>query len=74
MKDLQKEINEIKKSHSKLTKEINGRIAVAVATRYYDKENCVAIGCGIQYWTEQMIKQGCSINTDGTKSIFLEKL
>lgn len=43
----------------------NKRIAVIVESDH---------GIGIQFWTEEMIKTGESSNTDGTFSVFLEKV
>jgi hypothetical protein len=63
------QINEVRQSHSKLNKTVNGRIAVIVKTTCWG-ESII----GVQYWTPDMIAKGFSINSDKTVSKFLEKL
>lgn len=63
-------INEVRESGLKITKEINGRIAVIVLTPYSARKS----NYGIQFWTPQMIEIGTSKNTDNTTSTLIEKL
>ena len=60
-----KTIQEIKETHKRLSKELGGVIAVIVKN---------GRSLGVQYWTPEMIDKGESLNTDNTKSVFIERL
>jgi hypothetical protein len=64
------QINEVRQSHSKLNKTVNGRIAVIVKTYLTDTKSYF----GVQYWTPGMIAKAFSVNDDKTISIFKDKL
>ncbi len=63
-------IAEVRQSHSKLSKETNGRLAVIVLTDYSPRKQQY----GVQYWTPEMIALGNSKNTDRTNSKFISNL
>jgi hypothetical protein len=63
-------IAEVRKSSSKISKNSIDRIAVIVLIPYSARR----ADYGIQFWTPELIKTGVSINTDKTKSIFVEIL
>ena len=63
-------IAEVRESHTKLSKEVNGRTAVIVLSNYTARKQQY----GVQYWTPEMIAVGQSKNTDNTKSIYISNL
>ena len=64
------EIQRLKKSWNNKSNLVGDRLAVIAYTEY-EKGKFVY---GIQFWTQEMIDQGVSINTDRTESIFIEQL
>lgn len=63
---METQVKEIRGDYYSLSRDpIGGRYPVIVFTgeRY-----------GIQFWTPEMIEQGKQINTDGSVSIFIDKL
>jgi hypothetical protein len=56
--------------HAKVSKEMNGRIAVIVSTPYTARK----ASYGVQFWTPEMIEAGKAENTDRTVSIYIQNL
>jgi hypothetical protein len=63
-------IKEVRESGKKLFKNGNNRIPVIVLTEYSKNKGTY----GIQFWTNNMINIGTSVNTDKTISSFIEIL
>ena len=60
----------IQETHSNLPKTVNGRTAVIVETTLRNGN----VTKGVQYWSDEMINNGVSANTDNTQSRFIQKL
>lgn len=54
---------------SRIPREVNGRFACIVRT-----EANGDYWFGVQFWTPEMIEGGSTINTDRTRSLFIQKL
>ncbi len=63
-------ISEVRESATKVTKKVNGRIAVIVLTPYTKRK----ANYGIQFWTPEMIAAGTAQNTDSTTSTYIESI
>lgn len=61
---------QVREESVKLSKEVNGRLAVIVKTPYSQRKSAM----GVQYWTKEMITIGVSKNTDNTTSTLIELL
>lgn len=63
-------IAQVKSDSSKISKVINGRVAVIVSTIISARKSQY----GVQFWTSEMISSGYSTNTDRTTSVYIENL
>ncbi len=63
-------LQEIRNSHKKLNKIEGNRYAVIVKTQISPRK----MNLGVQYWTAQMILEQIQLNTDNSRSAFIEKL
>lgn len=63
------QLAKVREEHKNLSKHEGDRTAVIVSSNI----NGPAL-LGVQYWTEEMIKEGVSTNTDGTKSYLYDYL
>jgi hypothetical protein len=63
-------INQVREDSAAISKSVNGRAAVIVAT----PSGARKASYGVQFWTNEMIQTGSAKNTDGTTSTFIEAL